>query len=222
MKKILFLLLLIFTGSCTIQKKLHSRGFHVEWRKKYTSDNTDITQKPSDKIYTEENEISKNDSLISELPTAIALQNKEKEEDSSTIKNTFHKSNPTIIKSLPILKKKVKVGLINKQTQSNTNEINQEPVAYTKSPDTSFLLALLFFALIFFSPVIFNLIGLQSILFIFFYIVLMLLLSVVFSIRTIVLSIQQKRDYYLIALSVLLLLVLIAIIAVSLVLIFTF
>jgi hypothetical protein len=222
MKKTLFLLVIIFAGSCTVQKKLHSRGYHVEWRKKHTSDNSDLTQKPSDKIYSVESEISKNDSLISDLPTDINLQKQDVELDSSITKNNFHKSTTTIVKSLPILKKKVQVGLIKKQAKTNAKENKQEPVEYTKSPSTSFLLTLLFVALIFLSPIIFNVTGLQNFLFLLLYIALLCLLIIIFSIRTIALSIQQKRDYYLIVFSVLILLILFTLITLSLVVIFTF
>lgn len=145
MKKILFLFLIILTGSCTVQKKLHSRGYHVEWRKKHTSDKTDLTNKPSNEIYPEEIEISIYDSLMSDRPIDIELQKKDVELDSKITKNNFHKSHTRIAKSLPILKKKVLVGLIKKQAKTNAKENNQEQEKKPKSPSTSFLLALFFF-----------------------------------------------------------------------------
>lgn len=80
MKKILFLFLIILTGSCTVQKRLFRPGYSIEWNKRH--------QTSIDKITILENEDEKHE-LITISSDIIADSNQEKCTNTSNDKIEF-------------------------------------------------------------------------------------------------------------------------------------
>lgn len=58
----------LIVSSCTIQKKLHSNGYHIEWKSRF---NEDFSKDISDKKEIIEEEISFNDTLLSKVEKDI-------------------------------------------------------------------------------------------------------------------------------------------------------